>query len=97
MIHTVRQRINLERLGDITVHLGDTGERITTFDVHGTRAADPFTARTTEGQGRVLFILDLNQSIQHHRTTRIQVEFVGFQTRLFSGFIRALIQKGKVG
>lgn len=93
-ILTVRQGIDLDRLASVTVDLGNTSKSITTFNVHGTRTTDAFTARTTESQGRILFILNLDQSIEYHRTTLVQVNLILLQVGLLGRLIRVLYMGG---
>jgi hypothetical protein len=43
--------------------------KVLTVDVHGAGAANSFAARSPEGKGRVLLVLDLQESVQHLKTT----------------------------
>jgi hypothetical protein len=70
----VSYRINLGRLGDILlINIGETGQGIDTVNVHGARTTNPFAARATKGEGGILFILNLNESIQHHGPAVVKI------------------------
>lgn len=68
--------------------LGKAGKTILTVDVHGTRTANTLTARSTvlkirlslpsKRKSRILLVLDLEQSIQHHGSTTANKEKVTF-------------------
>lgn len=90
---TVGKRINLDRLADVAVDLRNASQGVATLNVHGARAADTFTARTTEGQRRVLLVLDFDQSVQNHRSTGVQVDLVRLNVGLFSWLVRVLRNK----
>lgn len=61
----MRQRINLGRLALVAVDPAETSERVLAVDVHGAGSADTLTAGTAEGEGRVDFVLDLDECVQH--------------------------------
>src|SRR5271166_2362769 len=70
---------------DRALHLLDrlqTGERITTIDVHGAGAADALTAGATEGQRRVDLVLDLDQRVQDHRAACVEIDLIGVGARV---------------
>ena len=52
----------LRRLVDVS----QARQRVAAVDVHGAGTADALTARSAEGKGGVLLVLDLQQSIQNH-------------------------------
>lgn len=80
----MRQRVHLGRLVQIVgIDLADARQRVRATDIHGTRTADTLAARPTERQRWVDFVLDLNQGVQHHRTTGIQIHLVGLKRWLF--------------
>lgn len=87
------QRVDLDGLGDVAVDLGDTGEGVAALDVHGARATDTLTARTAEGQGRVLLVLDFNQGVENHGTACVQIDLVGLEVGLLGGLVRALEER----
>ena len=68
-------RANLVVLGNLC----QTRQTILSIDVHRTRTANTLTARSTtqttqtnkpsESKSRILLVLDLKQSIQHHGST----------------------------
>ncbi len=60
---TVRQRVDLGVLPSVTVNSAQTSQRVLSVDVHCARAANPLSARTTESESRVNFVLDLDKSI----------------------------------
>lgn len=72
--------INLGCFGSIfLINIGQTSQCIGTVNVHGTGAANSFATGTAKGQGRVLFILDFQQSVQHHGSTFVQINREGAQ------------------
>jgi len=71
----VRQRINLGSLV-IGFNLGQTGEGIYTSNIHGARSTDALPARSPECQAGIHLILDLDQSIQDHGSTVVEVNLV---------------------
>ena len=73
----VGQRIYLGGFGGVRVDPAEAGEGVGTVDVHGARAADPLATRPPEGQRRIQLVLDLDQTVQQHRTARIQVHCGG--------------------
>lgn len=62
----MRQR-RYRRIRTFGRNLRQTRESITTVDVHRTRTTDPFTARSTESETWIDFVLDLNKGVQNHR------------------------------
>ena len=55
--------------GDLVV-LGDlrqAGQTVLAIDVHGARTADTLTARSSEGEGVIELVLDLEQGVEDHR------------------------------
>ena len=71
----------------IRINLSQASQAIAAVDVHGAGPTDPFPARPAEGQGWVDLILDLNQGVQHHGPTLLQVDVVIFELRLL-GVVR---------
>ena len=77
-------RANLVILGDF----GQTRQTVLAVDVHRKRTANTLTARSTilkirlslpsERESRILLILDLEQSIQHHGSTTANIEKITF-------------------
>ena len=63
-------------LGRVPVDLGEAREPVRAIHVHGARAADALTARPTEGQLRVLLVLDGEEHVQHHRPALVDVHRV---------------------
>ena len=69
--------------GDIAFDVGNcrgAGESVSAIDIHRTGAADAFATGTAEGQRCVLLALDLDDGIENHRATTIQIHFVGVDT-----------------
>jgi len=64
---TVRQRVDLGRLGRVAVDPAQAGERVDAVNVHRARAADALAARAPERQRRVDLVLNLDQSVEHCR------------------------------
>ena len=68
--------------------LGKAGKTVLAVDVHGARTANTLTARSTlnksanrspsERESRILLILDLEQSIQHHGSTTANIGKITF-------------------
>lgn len=55
--------------GDLVV-LGDlrqASQTVLAIDVHGARTADTLTARSSEGEGVIDLVLDLEQGVEDHR------------------------------
>ena len=82
----VRQRVNLGGLAGVCVDVADARQSILTSDVHCAGSADTFTARTTEGESGIDFVLDLDQSIQNHGSAFVKIDVVLLQeTVVFNG------------
>lgn len=62
-----------------------------TVNVHGAGAADSLSARATEGQGRVEFVLDLEDRVEDHRPALVHVDLVRLHVRLLGGLVRVLL------
>ena len=75
----VRQRVNFNLCLGLAINTAQTGQSIGTVDIHGTRATNPFTARTTKSQGWVGFIFDFNYGVKDHGATCVDVNFVGLK------------------
>lgn len=78
------------RIGD----LGETREPVTSIDVHGAGTADPLATRSAEGEGRVDLVLDLDESVEDHGPTFLEIDLVVFQLRL-RGAVRVPPVDGK--
>lgn len=61
-----------------------------TINVHGAGSADSLSARATEGQGRVEFVLDLEDRVEDHRSALVHVDLVRLHVRLLGGLVRVL-------
>ena len=80
-------RANLIVLGD----LSQTSQTVLAVNVHGTRTANTLTARSTvlkirlslpsKRKSRILLVLDLEQSIQHHGSTTTRYTRIHILTR----------------
>jgi hypothetical protein len=77
----VWQRVNLGSLVGILVNVLQAGQSIGTVNVHGTGSADSFTAGSTKGKSRILFIFNFDQDIQHHRSAVIEIDGISTQIR----------------
>ena len=64
----VRQGVDLGRFRVALLNVREACQRVRAINVHRARATDALAARAAEGEGRVLLVLDLDQSIQDHRT-----------------------------
>jgi hypothetical protein len=60
------------------------GQRVAAIDVHRAGPADALPARTTEGQGGIDVVLDVDQRVQDHRADRVQIDLVGVQARILA-------------
>lgn len=92
---TVRQRIDFDIRGAFLGDALETGERIDTINVHCTAATDTFTTASTECQGRINLVLDLDERVQNHRTTLLHVKRVSLKSRLVARLIRIPTIDGK--
>ena len=63
-------------------------QSVDTVNVHGTATTDALTARSSEGQSRVEFVLDPDESVEHHRTGLVQVELVVLHSGLLARLVR---------
>jgi len=64
-----------------------TSQSINTINIHRATSTDSLPTTPSESQSRINFILDANQSIQHHRTRLLQIESVGLHSWLGSRLI----------
>lgn len=78
----MRQRIDLDGALDV-VHTLGAGKRVRAIDIHGAGTANAFTARTAQRQRRVDLVLDIEQTVQNHRTTIVTIDIIGIDTRIF--------------
>lgn len=78
----VWQRVDLQLLRGVRVDAAQTRQGVLTPNVHGTRAANSLSARSSQGQGGILLILDLQERIQHHWATLVQINLIVLQHRL---------------
>jgi hypothetical protein len=56
---------------------------VAAINVHRTRPTDALAAGTPESQCRVDLVFDLDQGVEHHRATGIEIHLVGVETRVF--------------
>jgi len=82
------QGINLGGLRGVGFDSAETGEGVGAVDVHRATAANPLPARSPESQRRVQLVLDLDQTIQHHRTASVEIDFIGLLVGLLSRNVR---------
>jgi len=76
------ERIDLGFLLRVGGDSAQAGQGVYTIDVHRTASADTLSATPSESQGRIDFILDSDQSIQHHGSRLVQVQSVALHARL---------------
>lgn len=86
----VRQGVNVA-LRRIFVNTAQASKRVHTINVHGTATANALTAGATEGQRRVLLVLDLKKRVKHHGTCLVQIEIVSLHPGLLSRLLRVLL------
>lgn len=82
----VRKRVNLDGLLGVIINVGKTGQGVGPVNVHGAGSTDSLAARSAKCQGRILFIFDLDESIQDHGSAVIKVDGVGAQIWLLALF-----------
>lgn len=83
----MRPAIFSQYLYSIPITIGElqhtqTSQRVDSVNVHSTATADTLTAASSEGKCRVNFVLNANQSVEHHRTGLVQVQRVRLHARL---------------
>lgn len=86
----MRQWVDLGGLA-IDVDLADTGKSVGALNVHGAGSANTLAAGATESKSWVDLVLDLDQSIEHHGSTRVHVDLIGLQLGLLGRLIRVLL------
>lgn len=84
----VRQRVDLDIRGRLGGDSAQACQGVLAVDVHGTASANALSATPSEGQGRILLVLDLDQSIQDHGAGLVEVDGVGLQLGLLGRGIR---------
>merc|ERR1719309_930492 len=67
--------INFSRLL-VGLDFGQASQSVHATNVHSARAANPISARSSERERRVHFTFNLDQRIQHHRATVVQIDLV---------------------
>lgn len=72
----VGQRVDLSSLSRL-VDVAEASKSVFTIDIHGATAANTLTAGSAESQSRILLVLNFKKSVQHHRSTIIEVDRVG--------------------
>jgi hypothetical protein len=78
----VRQRVDRHFLLAAVRDGSGAGQGVGAVDVHRARTTDAFAAGAAEGQGRVDLVLDLDQGVQDHRATGVQIDFIGIGARV---------------
>lgn len=84
---TVRQRVNFDVLAAFPLDALQTSQGILTVDVHSARSTNAFAARPSQGQSGINLVLDLQESVQHHRTALREVDRVLLHVRLVSWLV----------
>lgn len=84
--HVRQRRYRRRSDGRRRRYLRQASEPVAAVDVHGAGAADPFAARSTEGEGGVHLVLDLNEGVEHHGPTLLEVDLVLTELRLLRVF-----------
>lgn len=59
--------------------LGEAGEAVAAVDVHGAGAADALAAGAAESEGGVDIALDLDEGVEDHGPTVLEVDLVGLE------------------
>ena len=66
----------------LPVNVGQAREGVGPVNVHGATSTNSLPTTASKGQGGVLFIFDLDESIQDHGTAGVQIHWVRTQVRL---------------
>jgi len=73
----VWERVDLWNLAAIFVDPGQTRQIVFTVNIHRATTANTFSAGSSETESWILFVLDLDQSVQNHFTGHlVQIQFV---------------------
>src|SRR5882724_6177032 len=64
------------------VNRRETSEVVGAIDVHGARTTDAFAAGAPERQRRIDLVVDLDQGVEDHRPTMIEIDLVRIQYRI---------------
>ena len=88
MQHTMGQRIDLGVFRLVPVNPAQARKGVLSIYVHGTRAADTLSARTPERQGGVNLVLDLDEGVQNHGPSLIEIDLVRLERWLLLGLVR---------
>lgn len=73
-----------------TESVPEASQMVAPANVHGARPTDPFAARASKGERGVLLVLNLDQRVQHHRATVVQVYLVVLHARLLARLVGVL-------
>lgn len=83
----VRKGVNLGILGGVFWNSAQASKSVDTVNVHGTGTTDTLSARSSESKSGVELILDLDQSIEHHRAALGEIDLVCLELGLLIGDI----------
>lgn len=84
----VRQRVDLDIRGRFGGDSAQACQGVLAVDVHGAASTDTLSATPSEGQRRILLVLDLDQGIQDHGTGLVEIDVVGLKPGLLGRGIR---------
>lgn len=65
----------------------NTSQGVAAVDVHRAWSTDALTTRSAKGQGRILFIFDLDEGIKNHGSAVIKIHLVRLHVRLVSRLV----------
>src|SRR5208337_2246922 len=80
----VWQRCDAARSLFETVHGRETGKPVRSIDIHGAGAAYPLATGSPERQGRIDFVINLDQRIENHWPASVTVDFERIERRVLT-------------
>jgi hypothetical protein len=89
----VREWVDFRVLALGAVDAAEARECVLAIDVHRTRATDTLAARATEGERRVDLVLDLDEGVEDHGSTLVQVDLVRLKDWLLRRLVWVLSQR----
>ena len=81
----MRERIDLYSTR-LSINRLETCKRICSINIHRTTSTDSFSARSSKGQSRILFIFDLDECIENHGSAFLQVDRIVLNSGWLIGF-----------
>lgn len=78
----VGERVDLDIGGRLGGNSAQACQGVLAVDVHGTASTNTLSATPSEGQRRIDLVLDLDQGVQDHRASLVEVNGVGLKPGL---------------